>query len=86
MRKTKYLASFIFAFIAGFIIIFNYNGIKITTNVTNSTSKETEYYKDYSGEFWENKKNYESYRNENYFLAPDGTYWINEYRYEQSKM
>lgn len=86
MKKTKYLASFIFSFIAGFLIIFNYNGSQLATNVVNSSSNEENYYKDYSGNFWTDKKNYESYRDEEYFLAPDGTYWINEYRYEQSKI
>jgi hypothetical protein len=86
MRKVKYLLSFVFAFSAGFFVIFNFNGNDISTNITNSNDKEKEYYQDHSGNLWENKNDYESYRDEEYFLAPDGTYWINEYRYEQSKL
>lgn len=88
MRKIKYLSSFIIAFVVGFFVI-NYNGNELTTRITDtdSNTKNTNetYYEDYSGNLWKDKNSYEDYRDDNYFVAPDGTVWINEYRYELSK-
>lgn len=85
MRKIKYLSSFLIAFVVGFFIM-NYNGKELTARITDTNNnKETSYYEDYDGNFWKDKNDYEEYRDDDYFIAPDGTIWINEYRYELSK-
>ncbi len=43
------------------------------------------YYQDDSGELWEDKKNHDEYDETSYYIAPDGSYWTNEYRYLQSQ-
>lgn len=53
------------------------------TSVINTGKKS--YYQDENGELWESKKDYENYNDKDYYVAPDGTHWVNEYRYLESQ-
>lgn len=72
-------------FIAGLAVIvgLRLGDSNLGTSVVNVGNKE--YYQDNNGDFWENKKDYEEYDDSTYYVAPDGNYWVNEYRYLQSQ-
>lgn len=87
MKKVKYLGSFIIAFILGVFVMYNFSDFELANKISeiNNRSKNRDYYQDVNGNVWTSKEEYLKYKEEDYFLAPDGTYWENEYRYEQSK-
>ena len=84
MRKIKYLSSFIVAFIIGIFVMYNFGDFDVANSISNRNNKNQEYYHDELGNLWSSKDDYLKYEKSNYFVAPDGTYWENEYRYEQS--
>lgn len=61
----------------------NFGNGSLGTSVVNVGNRD--YYQDEDGALWESKKSYENYDDTSYFVAPDGSYWVNEYRYLQSK-
>jgi len=82
MRRTKNLASFVGAFLIGFLAITTFNKVNIGTNLP--TNVDSNYYKDAEGSIWRNKQIFEDYATDSYFLAPDGTYWNSEYQYNEA--
>ena len=84
MRKVKYLSSFLVAFLLGVFVMHNFGDFDIANNISNHKDEKEEYYQDENGNIWNSKEEYLKYRDDNYYKAPDGTYWQNEYRYEQS--
>lgn len=84
MKKVKYLGSFFIAFLFGVYVMSNFADMDIANSIANRKSKNTNYYQDEHGNFWASKEEYLNYSEEDYFVAPDGTYWANEYRYQQS--
>lgn len=84
MKKVKYLGSFFVAFIFGVYVMSNFVDMDIANSISNHKNKTNEYYQDENGNVWSSKEEYLEYAEDDYFLAPDGTYWANEYRYQQS--
>ena len=87
MKKVKYLSSFFIAFIFGVFVMYSFSDFELANKISeiNNRDKNHRYYEDVNGNIWSSKEEYLKYQEEDYFLAPDGTYWENEYRYEQSK-
>lgn len=87
MKKVKYLGSFFIAFIFGVFVMYNFSDFELANKISemNEENKNRDYYQDVNGNMWSSKEEYLKYQEEDYFVAPDGTYWENEYRYEQSK-
>jgi len=84
MKKMQYLSSFFVAFILGIFVMNNFVDIDVANSISNRKDKKQEYYQDEKGNIWSSKDDYLNYEEEGYYVAPDGSYWENEYQYEQS--
>lgn len=78
-RFTLVAFGIVLAVLAGMYL----NQEELGTKVVNIGNKE--YYQDKNGELWDSEKSYEEYDDTSYYIAPDGSYWMNEYRYLQSQ-
>jgi hypothetical protein len=87
MKKIKYLSSFFIAFVFGVFVMYSFSDFELANKISEikDRDKNHNYYQDVNGNVWASKDEYLKYQDENYYVAPDGTYWENEYRYEQSK-
>lgn len=84
MKKLKYLGSFFIAFVFGVFVMSNI-GSGIANDISNiDKKKQPEYFTDEHGNVWSSKDEYLKYEENEYYVAPDGTYWKNEYRYQES--
>ncbi len=83
MNKSRKISLSIIGCGLACIVFLRIGNENMGTSVINVGKKD--YYQDMNGELWESKKNYEEYKDTTYYIAPDGTYWENEYRYLQSQ-
>ena len=84
MKKVKYLGSFIISFCLGVFVMTNFADMDIANNISEHKNDKKEYYQDELGNYWSSKEEYLKYQEDNYFVAPDGSIWKNEYRYQES--
>ena len=84
MKKLKYLSSFCIAFVFGVFVMSNFGNLNISISITNIQKEKETYFEDENGDLWTSKDEYLEYQDNNYYKAPDGTIWQNQYRYEQS--
>ncbi len=84
MSQSKKIAYSIIILGLGAIAVLSFDPKNARTSITNAGNKE--YYEDKNGQLWVDRENYEALEeNPNYYTAPDGTIWQNEYRYLESQ-
>ncbi len=80
-RKITYSVVILGLFV---LVLFTVGPKNSRTSVSNVGNEEP--YQDKDGNFWDSAKDYERYDDtQDYYVAPDGTVWENEYRYLESK-
>lgn len=83
MNRSRKITLAAFGVVLAVVAVMYLKEGELGTRVVNVGNKE--YYQDNNGDFWDSKKTYEEYDNNSYYIAPDGSYWLNEYRYLQSQ-
>lgn len=83
MSKSRKITLSVLALGIGLMVCLRLSDNDLGTSVVNKGNKS--YYQDENGELWESKKDYENYEKDSSYIAPDGTHWKNEYRYQDSQ-